>query len=84
MRQLLLHQRISQSQGPQTEIAKIAKVSASAELDSTLNAPTTTTANIVLYDKTGNKISTELLTMEFTDVEATISVLPEKDGKCNS
>ena len=64
--------------GPQTEIAKIAKVSASAELDSTLNAPTSTTANIVLYDKTGNKISTELLTMEFTDVEATISVLPEK------
>ena len=49
--------------GPQTEIAKIAKVSASAELDSTLNAPTSTT---------------ELLTMEFTDVEATISVLPEK------
>ena len=64
--------------GPQTEIAKIAKVSASAELDSTLNAPTSTTANIVLYDKTGTKISTELLTMEFTDVEATISVLPEK------
>ena len=64
--------------GPQTEIAKIAKVSASAELDSILNAPTSTTANIVLYDKTGNKISTELLTMEFTDVEATISVLPEK------
>lgn len=64
--------------GPQTEIAKIAKVSASAELDSILNEPTSTTANIVLYDKTGNKISTELLTMEFTDVEATISVLPEK------
>lgn len=64
--------------GPQTEIAKIAKVSASAELDSILNEPTSTTANIVLYDKSGNKISTELLTMEFTDIEATISVLPEK------
>lgn len=64
--------------GPQTEIAKIAKVSAASEIDSTLDASTTTTANIVLYDKTGNKISTDLLKMEFSTVEATISVLPEK------
>lgn len=67
--------------GPQTEIAKIAKVSASAELDGTLDDSTSTTANIILYDKSGNKISTDLLKMEFDTVEATISVLPEKTVK---
>lgn len=67
--------------GPQTEIAKIAKVSASAELDGTLDDSTSTTANIILYDKSGNKISTDLLKMEFNTVEASISVLPEKTVK---
>lgn len=67
--------------GPQTEIAKIAKVSASAELDGTLDDSTSTTANIILYDKSGNKISTDLLKMEFDTVEASISVLPEKTVK---
>lgn len=67
--------------GPQTEIAKIAKVSASAELDGTLDDSTSTTANITLYDKSGNKISTDLLKMEFDTVEASISVLPEKTVK---
>lgn len=67
--------------GPQTEIAKIAKVSASAELDGTLDDSTSTTANIILYDKSGNKISTDLLKMEFDTVEASISVLPEKAVK---
>lgn len=67
--------------GPQTEIAKIAKVSASAEIDGTLDDSTSTTANIILYDKSGNKISTDLLKMEFDTVEASISVLPEKTVK---
>lgn len=67
--------------GPQTEIAKIAKVSASAELNGTLDDSTSTTANIILYDKSGNKISTDLLKMEFDTVEASISVLPEKTVK---
>ncbi len=67
--------------GPQTEIAKIAKVSASAELDGTLDDSTSATANIILYDKSGNKISTDLLKMEFDTVEASISVLPEKTVK---
>lgn len=67
--------------GPQTEIAKIAKVSASAKLDGTLDDSTSTTANIILYDKSGNKISTDLLKMEFDTVEASISVLPEKTVK---
>lgn len=67
--------------GPQTEIAKIAKVSASAELDGILDDSTSATADILLYDKTGNRISTDLLKMEFGTVEASISVLPEKTVK---
>lgn len=67
--------------GPQTEIAKIAKVSASAELDGILDDSTSATADILLYDKSGNRISTDLLKMEFGTVEVSISVLPEKTVK---
>lgn len=67
--------------GPQTEIAKIAKVSASAELDGILDDSTSATADILLYDKSGNRISTDLLKMESGTVEASISVLPEKTVK---
>lgn len=67
--------------GPQTEIAKIAKASASAELDGILDDSTSATADILLYDKSGNRISTDLLKMEFGTVEASISVLPEKTVK---
>lgn len=67
--------------GPQTEIAKIVKVSASAELDGILDDSTSATADILLYDKSGNRISTDLLKMEFGTVEASISVLPEKTVK---
>lgn len=67
--------------GPQTEIAKIAKVSASAGLDGILDDSTSATADILLYDKSGNRISTDLLKMEFGTVEASISVLPEKTVK---
>ena len=67
--------------GPQTEIAKIAKVSASAELDGILDDSTSATADILLYDKSGNRISTDLLKMEFGTVEASICVLPEKTVK---
>lgn len=67
--------------GPQTEIAKIAKVSASAELDGILDDSTSATADILLYDKSGNRISTDLLKMEFGTVEASISVLTEKTVK---
>lgn len=67
--------------GPQTEIAKIAKVSASAELDGILDDSTSATADILLYDKSGNRISTDLLKMEFGTVETSISVLPEKTVK---
>ena len=64
--------------GPQTEISKIDKVSAIAEISGTLTDSSTTDANIVLYDKDGNEMSTDLLTMDFKTVKATVSVLPEK------
>lgn len=71
--------------GPQTEISKIDKVSAIAEIGGTLTDTSTTNADIVLYDKDGNEISTDLLSMDFTTVKATVSVLPEKtvDVKLN-
>ncbi|MDO4830661.1 MAG: CdaR family protein [Clostridia bacterium] len=64
--------------GPQTEISKIDKVSAIAEISGTLTDSSTTDADIVLYDKDGNEMSTDLLTMDFKTVKATVSVLPEK------
>lgn len=64
--------------GPQTEISKIDKVSATAEINGTLTYSSTTDAEIVLYDSSGNELSTDLLTMDFDKVKATVSVLPEK------
>lgn len=64
--------------GPQTEISKIDKVSATAEINGTLTDSSTTDAEIVLYDSSGNELSTDLLTMDFDKVKATVSVLPEK------
>lgn len=64
--------------GPQTEISKIDKVSAIAEISGTLTDSSTTDADIVLYDRDGNEMSTDLLTMDFKTVKATVSVLPEK------
>lgn len=64
--------------GPQTEISKIAKVSAVSEINGTLNNTATTDATIILYDENNQEISADLFTMEFTTVEASISVLPEK------
>lgn len=67
--------------GPQTEISKIAKVSAVSEINGTLNNTATTDATIILYDENNQEISADLFTMEFTTVEASISVLPEKTVK---
>ncbi len=64
--------------GPQTEISKIDKVSATAEINGTLSDSSTTDAEIILYDSSGNELSTDLLTMDFNKVKATVSVLPEK------
>lgn len=64
--------------GPQTEISKISKVSAVAEIDGTLNSSSSTECQLVVYDSDNNVMSTELLSMELTSVKATVSVLPEK------
>ena len=64
--------------GPQTEISRISKVSAVASIDNTLTESDSTEAKIVLYDKNGKEISTNLLTMDLYSVQAMVSVLPEK------
>ena len=67
--------------GPQTEISKIEKVYAVAEIDGTLTESVSTDAEIVLYDKNNNKLSTELFTMDMSSVQVTVNVLPEKTVK---
>lgn len=67
--------------GPQNEISKITKVSAVAEINGTLSNTATTEANIILYDENNKEMSTDLFNMEFTTVEVSISVLPEKAVK---
>lgn len=64
--------------GPQSKITEISKVSAVAEINGTINKSTETTCELRLYDKDNKEISTDLLTMSVTNVDATISVLPEK------
>lgn len=64
--------------GPQTEISKIDKVYAVAEIKGTLTESVETDAELVLYDKNNNKLSTELFTMDVKTVKATVTVLPEK------
>jgi azurin len=65
--------------GPQTEISKIAKVSATAELTGTVKDTTTAACSIVVYDNDGNEMTTDMLTLDSSSLEATISVLPEKE-----
>lgn len=64
--------------GPQTEISKIDKVSAIAEINGTLTESVTADAQIIIYDKNGEELSTDLFTMDIKTVTATVSVLPEK------
>ena len=64
--------------GPQTEISKIDKVSAVSQIDGTLTDTVTTDAEIILYDKNNNRLSTDLFTMDLNTLKATVSVLPEK------
>ena len=65
--------------GPQTEISKIDKVSAVAEINGTLTESVTADAKIIIYDKNGIELSTDLFTMDIKNVKATVSVLPEKE-----
>ncbi len=65
--------------GPQSQISKIAKVSASAQLNSTVKDSIETNCSIILYDDNGKEIPKDMLTMDITSVQAKISVLPEKE-----
>lgn len=64
--------------GPQTEISKIAKVSAVATINSTLNNSASTEAELILYDEDNQIIKPDIFNMEFKTVDASITVLPEK------
>lgn len=64
--------------GPQTEISKIDKVYAVAEINGTLTESVSVDADLVLYDKNNNKLSTDLFTMDVKSVKVNVSVLPEK------
>lgn len=64
--------------GPQSKITEISKVSAVAEVKGTINKSTETNCQLRLYDRDNKEISSDLLTMSVTNVDATISVLPEK------
>lgn len=65
--------------GPQSEVSKIAKVVASADIDGTLNSSQKVDADVKLYNSEGQEIKTDLLSLDFKTVEAAISVLPEKE-----
>lgn len=67
--------------GPQSKITQIAKVSAVAEINGMINKSTETACELRLYDENNKEISTDLLTMTVTSVDAAISVLPEKTVK---
>lgn len=65
--------------GPQSEVSKIAKVVASATIEGTLKSTSKVNADIILYDADGNEIKTDLLSLDLKTVEASVSVLPEKE-----
>ncbi len=67
--------------GPQSEISKIDRVCAVTEIDGSLTDSVTTEAQLVLYDKDNNKLSTDLITMDMSNVTVTVTVLPEKTVK---
>ena len=75
----LLSQKSVVISGPQTKILKIAKVSAVASISKVLDSSDTCRAKIKLYDENDNEISTEMLNMDFKTVDASVSVIPEKN-----
>ena len=69
--------------GPQSEVNKIYKVVAKAEISSELSEPIDVEATIVLLDVNDNEISTQLLELSVEKFTANINVLPEKTVKVN-
>ncbi|WP_085833748.1 CdaR family protein [Clostridium merdae] len=64
--------------GPESEIAKIKKVSAEYEVKETLTKNKSFTTDLVLYNAYGEKLSTDKLTMSNKSVDVNITVLARK------
>ena len=64
--------------GPQSEILKIKKVVAKANVDGKLKESKDVDAIIVLLDENDNELSQKLLQLSYSAVKATVTVLPEK------
>lgn len=47
--------------GPQSEVSKISKVVAAANIDGTLNSSRKVNADIILYDADGKEINTDFI-----------------------
>lgn len=60
--------------GPEKEISKIARVAIDYELPGTLISTQTFTADLVLYDRYGEKLPTDRFTMSTEQVDVTINV----------
>ena len=67
--------------GPQSELMKINKVAAVAEVSGTLTESADAEASIVLFDENGNELSTKLLTMNVKTMTVNINVLKAKNVK---
>ena len=64
--------------GPQTEVMKIKKVVARANVSGELTESVDVNAEIVLFDENDNELPKKLLTMSFDTIVVNINVLPEK------
>ncbi len=65
--------------GPQTEIEKISKVAIKGSVDGTLTEDTSIESAVKLYDKSGEEITSSMITLSDYTVTANFSVLPEKE-----
>ncbi len=64
--------------GPQTQVQKIKKVIAKADIAESLNKSRDVDAELVLLDENDKEVSKKLLTMSLDTVKATVMVMPEK------
>lgn len=64
--------------GPSEKVSKIKKVIAKSQIDDILKETTTINAPLIIYDINGKVMSSEMLTMSDTSIEATIPILYKK------
>lgn len=65
--------------GPQTQVQKIKKVVAKADISEPLSKSREVEAELELWDENGKQVSKKLLTMSFETIKATVSVMPERE-----